>query len=119
MQHIADKVPAQAWKDIEAASIDRDISDFKEAVLVLIKACPEMTYPQLEKEFRKRRLNVYLIALVSPAPFQPHERNRVTLSITLMLTNVFSHHRRRTTGTLSLLSTYKVNLERNTLCRTF
>lgn len=65
MQHIADKVPAEAWEALEEASANREISDFKDAVQVLVKACPDMTYPQLEKEFRKRNFNVYLIALVS------------------------------------------------------
>jgi hypothetical protein len=65
LQHIADKTEAEAWKAIKQASDERDISDFKEAVQVLVKACPEMTYPKLEKECRKRDFNVYLIALVS------------------------------------------------------
>ena len=65
LQHIADKTEAEAWKAVKQASDERDIHDFKEAVQVLVKACPEMTYPELEKEFRKRNFNVYLIALVS------------------------------------------------------
>jgi hypothetical protein len=67
LTHIADKTEADAWKDVEKASDERDITDFKEAVQVLVKACPELTYPKLEKEFRKRYLNVHLIALVSEA----------------------------------------------------
>lgn len=67
LAHIADKTEADAWKELKYASAERDITDFKEAVQVLIKARPEMTYPQLEQEFRKRDLNVYLIALVSTA----------------------------------------------------
>jgi hypothetical protein len=64
LQHIADKTEGAAWKAIEQASNERDIADFKEAVQVLVKACPELTYPQLEKEFRKRGFNIYLVALV-------------------------------------------------------
>jgi hypothetical protein len=64
LQHIADKTEGAAWKAVEQASNERDITDFKEAVQVLVKACPELTYPQLEKEFRKRDFNIYLVALV-------------------------------------------------------
>jgi hypothetical protein len=67
LQHIADKTEGAAWKAVEQASNERDITDFKEAVQVLVKACPELTYPQLEKEFRKRDFNIYLVALVRPA----------------------------------------------------
>jgi hypothetical protein len=67
LTHIADKTEDDAWKGLKQASDDRDITDFKDAVQVLVKACPETTYPKLEKEFRKRDLNVYLIALVSLA----------------------------------------------------
>jgi hypothetical protein len=67
LTHVADKTEADAWKDVKQASDEHDIADFKEAVQVLVKACPELTYPKLEKEFRKRHLNVYLIALVSEA----------------------------------------------------
>ena len=63
MHHVADKVPGEAWKALKAASDDRDITDFKDAVQVIVKACPEMSYPQLEKEFRHRGFGVYLIAL--------------------------------------------------------
>ena len=65
LQHVADKTEAEAWKGIKQASDEHDITEFKEAVQVLTKACPEMTYTKLEKEFRKRGLNVYLIGLVS------------------------------------------------------
>src|ERR1700733_14770185 len=64
LQHIADKTEDAAWKALKQASNERDIADFKEAVQVLVKACPELTYPKLEKEFRKRDLNIYLVALV-------------------------------------------------------
>src|SRR5580658_11069078 len=67
LQHIADKTEGEAWKAVKQASNERDITDFKEAVQVLVKACPELTYPKLEKEFRKRDFNVYLVALVSLA----------------------------------------------------
>ena len=67
LQHIANKTEGEAWKAVEQASNERDITDFKEAVQVLVKACPELTYPKLEKEFRKRGFNIYLVALVSLA----------------------------------------------------
>jgi hypothetical protein len=66
MNHVADKIPAEAWKALKEASDGRDIPDFKDALQVLVKACPELTYPKLEKEFRDRGFAVYLIALVRP-----------------------------------------------------
>ena len=65
LTHVADKTEVEAWKAVKQASDELDIADFKEAVQVLVKACPELTYPKLEKEFRKRNMDIYLIALVS------------------------------------------------------
>ena|SRR2546423_7524126 len=66
LQHV-DKTEAEAWNCTKQASDEYDITDFKEALQVLIKACPDMTYTKLEKDFRNRGLNVYLIGLVSLA----------------------------------------------------
>ena len=104
MTHIADKTEADAWKDVKQASDEHDITDFKEAVQVLVKACPELTYPQLEEEFRKRRLNVYLIALVSEAGSM----------LLYQLTNTLFLNRRKIMGTHLLPLTYKANLIKNT-----
>jgi hypothetical protein len=49
---------------LEQASEERDITDFKEAVQILVKAAPAYTYPELEKGFRKRGFKVFLIAMV-------------------------------------------------------
>lgn len=49
---------------LKAASDGRDITDFKEAVMILSKAAPKYTYPELENEFRKRNFNIFLIAMV-------------------------------------------------------
>jgi hypothetical protein len=107
MNHVADKIPAEAWKALTEASDERDIPDFKDALQVLVKACPELTYPKLEKEFRDRGFAVYLIALVRPTG-------------PLWMENVLTQlqFRRRTTARLLPLSTYKARSERNTLCRT-
>ena len=48
---------------LKAASTDKDLDDFKDAVKILTKAVPEYTYQQLEKEFRKRGFKVYIIAM--------------------------------------------------------
>ena len=64
MQHVPDKAASEAWKDLEAASDDKDITDFKEAMMVLVKSCPELTYPELEKLFRAKGFSVFLIAMV-------------------------------------------------------
>lgn len=60
---------------LEQASEERDITDFKEAVQILAKAAPAYTYPDLEKEFRKRGFKVFLIAMVGSQGsilLQPH-----------------------------------------------
>ena len=62
---------------MKQASDNRDITDFKEAVQVLAKALPELTYDQLEKECRKRSYKIFLIALVG---------GNLNLEYTLMLT---------------------------------
>lgn len=64
--HVPVKSEAEAWALLGEASNDRDITDFKDAVQVLSKAAPAYTYPELEKEFRKRKFNIYLIAMVWP-----------------------------------------------------
>lgn len=62
--HVAEKSEGEAWALLKQASDERDITDFKEAVQILSKAAPDYTYPRLEKEFRKRGYNIFLIAMV-------------------------------------------------------
>ena len=52
----------EAWKELIAASDERDLDDIKMAALKYIKAIPDVTYVELEKAFRSQHLNVYLIA---------------------------------------------------------
>lgn len=61
--NVADKTEGETWDMLKTASDDKDLDDFKEAVKILVKAVPELTYPQLEKEFRKRGFKVYIIAM--------------------------------------------------------
>lgn len=63
MSKVADKTEPEAYAILKAASDDRDIDDFKDAVQILSKAVPDMTYPRLEKECRKRDFKIYLIAI--------------------------------------------------------
>lgn len=63
--HVAEMSEDEAWDLLKKASDERDIGDFKEAVQVLSKVAPDYTYPRLEKQFRKRGFNIYLIAMVS------------------------------------------------------
>lgn len=61
---VEDKSVDEAWTQLEAASQDIDIGDFRDAVEVLAKALDgNLSYADLEKECRKRRFNIYLIAL--------------------------------------------------------
>jgi len=66
--NVPDMSEQEAWSLIKEASDDLDVGDFKEALKILSKAVPEMTYPQLEKQLRKRGLNIYLIGLEKEAP---------------------------------------------------
>ncbi|KAL6245917.1 hypothetical protein RBB50_007070 [Rhinocladiella similis] len=61
--HVAEMSEDEAWDLLKKASDERDIGDFKEAVQVLSKVAPDYTYPRLEKQFRKRGFNIYLIAM--------------------------------------------------------
>jgi hypothetical protein len=61
--NVAEKSEEEAWALLKQASDERDIGDFKEAVQILSKACPDYTYPKLEKEFRARNYSIYLIAM--------------------------------------------------------
>ena len=64
LSKVPDKTEDEAWALLTQASEERDIGDFKEAVQILSKVNPTLTYPELEKEFRNRDFNVYLIAMV-------------------------------------------------------
>lgn len=60
----------EAWFKVKEASNDLDIDDFKDALKILSKANPSITYRQIEEVLRKRELNIYLIGLkkeVAPA----------------------------------------------------
>ncbi|KAJ9611734.1 hypothetical protein H2200_004918 [Cladophialophora chaetospira] len=61
--NVAEKSEDEAWSLLTQASDERDIGDFKEAVQILSKACPDYTYPKLEKEFRARDFSIYMIAM--------------------------------------------------------
>lgn len=63
MDNVADKTQDEAWALLTKASDERDLDDFKDAVKMLVKAVPEITYVELEKEFRKRNFSVYLIGM--------------------------------------------------------
>ena len=48
---------------LHQASEEREISDFKDALKILSKVCPDYTYVQLEKEFRAKNFSIYMIAM--------------------------------------------------------
>jgi hypothetical protein len=60
---VPNKTVAEAWDMLTKASLERDLDDFKDAVKILVKASPELTYVDLENEFRKRDYKVYLIGI--------------------------------------------------------
>lgn len=63
LNNVPDKTIDEAWAMLHQASEDGDLDDFKDAVKILSKACPEMTYAEMEKDFRARGLAVFLIGL--------------------------------------------------------
>jgi hypothetical protein len=63
LSHVADKSVDEAWALLIQASDERDLDDFKDAVKMLSKADPNITYVDMEKEFRTREFKVYLIGL--------------------------------------------------------
>jgi len=52
-----------AWAMLKDASDDFDAADAREAINILAKANPNVTYLQVEKELRKRGLKIFLIGL--------------------------------------------------------
>lgn len=63
------KTVEEAWQLLQNASDEADIGDFKDGILMLSKAAPDLTYADIERECRRRKFAVYLIGLekeVSP-----------------------------------------------------
>lgn len=59
----------EAWAMLERASDEVDIGDFREAIEVLAKALDgKLSYIDLEKECRKRKYSIHLIALKKDVP---------------------------------------------------
>jgi len=64
--HIDEVEADVAWARIEEAVKDRDMDDVKEAVQQYIKACPELTYLDLERGLRNCDIGLFLIAMEAP-----------------------------------------------------
>ncbi|KAI0521930.1 hypothetical protein F5B22DRAFT_510525 [Xylaria bambusicola] len=65
--HVAEVNSEIAWEKIIQGARERDMDDVKEAIQEYIKACPDLTYVELESAFRSQSIEVYLIALESQA----------------------------------------------------
>ncbi|KAJ5168139.1 uncharacterized protein N7482_003733 [Penicillium canariense] len=63
LNHVADRLPEEAWGMMKKASDEKDIVDFREAVQVYSKAVPDATYAEIEKKMRGETFKVFLIAL--------------------------------------------------------
>jgi len=63
MSNIAEMSEADAWKLMKEAADERDVGDFKEALKILSKANPKLTYVDIEAECRRRDLDIHLIGL--------------------------------------------------------
>lgn len=63
MSGVPDLSEKECWAKIKQASNEVDMDDFKEAIQALQKACPKMTYVDLEKQLRAQNNRFYLIGL--------------------------------------------------------
>jgi hypothetical protein len=87
LNHIADKLPEEAWALMKKASTERDLEDFREvrfplpvplaslslltlgqALKIYTKAVPDASFVDIEEKMRQESFNIYLIALVCPVP---------------------------------------------------
>ncbi|KAI0394107.1 hypothetical protein F5Y17DRAFT_274732 [Xylariaceae sp. FL0594] len=64
--HIDEVEADVAWAKIEEAVKDRDMDDVKEAIQQYVKACPGLTYLDLEKGLRNCDIGLFLIAMEAP-----------------------------------------------------
>ncbi|KAJ5380104.1 zinc knuckle transcription factor (CnjB) [Penicillium cataractarum] len=63
LDHIADKLPDEAWAMMKQASDEKDMDDFREAIQIYTKAVPQTTYVDIEKKMREEEFKIFLIAL--------------------------------------------------------
>ncbi|CZT41586.1 related to hexamer-binding protein HEXBP [Rhynchosporium secalis] len=61
--HIEDVSGEAAWELIKQGVAERDLDDVKDAVDMYVKACPDVTYAQLEDAFRSQGVGIFLIAI--------------------------------------------------------
>lgn len=86
MAAVPEMSEADAWRLMREASDERDIGDFKEALKILSKANPDITYLDIEDECRKRELDIYLVGLkkdLSPAYTNTNLQGEVGKAYTL------------------------------------
>ncbi|KAK5796065.1 hypothetical protein VI817_005350 [Penicillium citrinum] len=66
LNHVADKLPEEAWDLMKAASDEKEIGSFREALQIYSKSCPEETFESIGKKMRDENFNIHLIALTKP-----------------------------------------------------
>ncbi|CAK7201007.1 hypothetical protein SEUCBS139899_003708 [Sporothrix eucalyptigena] len=66
------EAPDVALEMMRTAALEKDLDDVKTAFLMYVKACPEVTYVEMEEMFRHENIGVYLIGV-----------ERTDLSVTL------------------------------------
>lgn len=66
------EVPEKALDMIRQAAVEKDLDDVKAAFLMYAKACPQVTYADMERMFRTENIGVFLIGV-----------ERADLSVTL------------------------------------
>ncbi|ERS98744.1 hypothetical protein HMPREF1624_05532 [Sporothrix schenckii ATCC 58251] len=72
---VPEKAPDKALEMIRAAVAEKDLDDVKAAFLMYVKACPDVTYVEMEQMFRNENIGVYLIGV---------ERSDLSVTLTNM-----------------------------------
>ncbi|KAJ5679588.1 hypothetical protein N7462_007832 [Penicillium macrosclerotiorum] len=63
LNHVADRLPDEAWAMMKAASEEKDLVEFRTSLQVYSKAVPDATYADIEKKMRKDKFKIFLIGL--------------------------------------------------------
>ncbi|KAL9053706.1 MAG: hypothetical protein Q9162_004580, partial [Coniocarpon cinnabarinum] len=113
---VPDMTKEEAWKLLEQAAADKEMSDFRRGVQALAKADPELSYVDLEKMFREKNMGLHLIARLQKPGECPIWQTRVNLqgkqNCEYTLTYSFAGKPRRKAFAEGWPSSTEENLER-------
>ncbi|KAJ5976062.1 zinc knuckle transcription factor (CnjB) [Penicillium waksmanii] len=66
LNQVADKLPEEAWAMMKGASEEKEIGEFRDALQIYAKACPDETFQTIGKKMRDESFKISLIALEKP-----------------------------------------------------